>query len=126
VHIDSIEQRSAHLGEIALDYAGSAATLARGVAIKAAWAGIHRANQHQASRKSKRAIAAGQRDRTLLKRLAQLFQYAPRKFGQFVEEQDALMRQTYFAGTRASTAVNSFKNAYNRLWVLNDLATCNL
>jgi hypothetical protein len=41
VNIDAVEQRSADLAQIALDHAGRAAALARGVAIKPALIRIH-------------------------------------------------------------------------------------
>ena len=59
----------------------------------AAAAGIHCRNQHETRRIGHPVIGPGDRDLTVLERLAERIQNARIELRQFVEEQHALMRE---------------------------------
>ena len=64
----------------------------------AAAAGVGRGHQHEAAGIADMGVGAGDDDLARLDRLAQGFQNHARKLGEFVHEQNAVMRQADFPG----------------------------
>ena len=100
VEIDAVEQRSAELALVARHLVGRAAAGTCAGAEKAAGAGIHRGDQLEARGKLGPPRGARDGDGSGLERLAQCLQRGAWKFGQFVEEQHAVVRQRNLAGSR--------------------------
>src|ERR1700739_2969968 len=104
--IDSVEQRTGDLGDIALDHGRRAHALARFVVEISTGAGIHGGREHEARRKAERHGGAGDGDVVVFERLAHDFEHVARKLRQFVEEEKSVVGQGNFAGTRDDAATN--------------------
>lgn len=104
LQIDAIEQRAGNPQAVTRDLIGRASALAAGRAVETAGAGIHRRDQLELCRKFGLARRARNVDATVFERLAQRFEHAAVEFGEFVEEQNALMRERNFARTRYAAA----------------------
>src|ERR1700678_4437046 len=88
VQINAVEQRAGDAAEIVLDFAGRTAGFARHFAVGG---GIHGGDQHKLGRESDGAGGAGNGDVAFLDGLAHGFEDAALEFGQFIQEEDAVM-----------------------------------
>ena len=103
--VDAIEQRPGELAAVAGDLVGRASAAPVRVAVVAAGAGVHRRDELEAGREFGPAGGAGDGDVAGFEGLAQGFEHAAVEFGEFVEEQHAVVRQADFAWARgAATA----------------------
>jgi hypothetical protein len=68
--------------------------------MEAARAGIHRANKHHSCGKGHAAAHARDMYDARFERLSQRFKHAPAELRQFIEKQDARMRETDLSRTR--------------------------
>ena len=67
---------------------------------------VHRGDQLEASRKARRPADTGDRDVAILEGLAQRLEDVSRKFGQLVEEQDAVVGQGHLARRHSRSAAD--------------------
>jgi hypothetical protein len=74
-----------------------------------AGAGVHRADELETGRVIGAPRRAGDVDAPRFKRLAQDFEHLAVEFGQFIQEENAMVRKTDFAGSGQGTAVTSTK-----------------
>ena len=95
--VDAVEQRSADLGEIALNLAGRADAVVGGVAIIAAGAGVHGGDEHKTAGVVDGVLGTADGDVAVFKRLAEHFEGALIKLRKFVEEQNPVMSQRDFS-----------------------------
>jgi hypothetical protein len=106
VDVDAVEQRAGDFGHVALDHGRSAHALAGFVVEVAAGAGIHGGGKHEARWKTERHGGARDGDGVIFERLAQDFENVARKFGQLVEEKQAVVRERDFAGAGHDAAAD--------------------
>ncbi len=93
--VDPVTEWPGHPTRVALRHARTAAAPAGVVAGQTAWARVHRRDELEAGRERRCAADPGDRDATLLERLAESLQHVPRELRQFVEEQDAVIGQCH-------------------------------
>jgi len=98
VQVDAVQQRAAELALVARHLVGRAAAAALCTAPEAAGAGVHGRNQLEARRKLRAVRGAGDGDAAGLQRLAQGLQRAAAEFGEFVQEQCAVVGQGDLTG----------------------------
>ncbi len=72
---------------------------------------IHRSNQHETRRISNAVIGARHRDLAILQRRAQRIEHARIELRQFIEKQNALMRQRNLTRSRAQAAACERRHA---------------
>lgn len=106
MQVDAFQQRPGDLAAVSLDRFGMAAAAARGIARPAARTGIHRGHQLEARREFALPRRARDGDDAGLQRFAQDFQRAAIPFGQFVEKEDAVVRQRDLARPRLCAAAD--------------------
>ena len=78
---------------VAAHLLGCAAAAARGMAIPAAFAGVHRADQHEAAGEADAGRHAGDRDRPILQGLAQHLQRVHAKLRQLIQKEHPVVGQ---------------------------------
>ena len=64
------------------------------------WAWVHRANEHEVGGIVNGKPRSADRNMSVLERLAEYLQNVPGEFSQLIEEQDAVVCQRDFAGSR--------------------------
>ena len=106
VEIHAIHQWAREPRAIAMDFCGRTATASRRFAIVAARAGIRGAPHHEARRKYHRLRRAHDRDARILERLSHGVEHVARELKEFIEEEDATMRERDFTGTWAGSATD--------------------
>jgi len=111
VDVDAVEKRAGNFCDVALDDGRSAVTLAGGVAEVAARTGIHGGGKHEARRKRDGRGGARDGDGTVFERLAHDFEYVALKFGELIEEENAVMTERNFARARNGAAANEARIA---------------
>lgn len=104
VNIDAVEEGAADAGSVALDLGEGAAAGVGGVAGITTGAGVHGADEHESGGEGDFGGAAGNGDLSVFEGLAQNFEGIAAEFGEFVEEEDALMGEGDFSGTREGSA----------------------
>ena len=104
--VDAVEERAGDLGDVALDHGRGAHALARLVVEVAAGAGVHGGGEHEARGKAERHGGAGDGDGVVFERLAHDFEDVAGELGQFVEEEQAVVGEGDFAGTRDDAAAD--------------------
>ena len=97
VQIDAIQQRAGNALAITLHLSWTATAFAFEIAKIAAWARIHRGDQHELRRESDAAGSAGDGDFSVFDWLAHYFQCRSFEFRQLIEKQDAVVREADFA-----------------------------
>lgn len=102
VDVDAIDERTAETREVTLHRA--AADLIRGHI--ALGRGVHRRDEHEVRREAHGRVRSGDRDGLFFERLAERFENIARKLGEFVEEEDAVVREGDFAGARHRAATD--------------------
>jgi hypothetical protein len=93
VHVDSVQQRSGHATAVLLDAFRRAPAAGRRVSEVPARARVHGCHQLKARRELRVTRCARDHDVTRLEWLAQHFEYVTIELGQFVQEQDAIVRE---------------------------------
>ena len=100
LYVYSVGKRSAYLGKIFLYLVASAIAGLGRMPEKAAFARVHRANEHKAAGIAYAPLHARDRYLAVLKRLTQRLHTVFREFGKFVKEQHAVVRKRYLARLR--------------------------
>jgi hypothetical protein len=95
--IDTVEQRPRHSRLVIGGAARRPAARQRRVAEVAAEARVHRSDQLDPRRRSDVGVGTGDADLAGFERLAERIEHLALEFGQFVEEQDAEVRQADLA-----------------------------
>src|ERR1035438_6968001 len=72
--------------------------------LEAALARIHGCHKHETGGEAQRHIGARNGDRAVFERLPEYLQHVARKLGEFIEKQQAIVRQADFARTRHARA----------------------
>ena len=103
-NVDAVEQRPGDAREIIVDGGRRAGAAPGGVAVPAAAAGVHRADELKLAGKARRARRAGNGHHAVLKRLAHDLQRFLAELRQFVEKQHALVCERNFARPRYGAA----------------------
>ena len=98
VQVDAIEQWTGNALPITLHLHRAATAFAFQIAEVATRAGVHRRHEHELGRKSDRAGRARDGDATIFERLAQHFERRAFELRQFIEKEDAVVRDAHFAG----------------------------
>ena len=98
LNVDAVEQRAGYFGAVALDLQRRADAFLLRVGEKAAGAGIHRGDQHEARRIIDRAHGARDGDAAVFERLAHDLEDVAAELRQLVEKQHAVVGQRDFAG----------------------------
>ena len=104
--IEPIAQRPRQAIAIAPEEHRRAAALARRIVGEPARARVHRADEHEARRKDRRARRARDRHAPLLERLTQHLQDMAAELQHLVEKEDAVVREAHFAGPRLRAAAH--------------------
>src|SRR5207249_2761777 len=91
---------------VALDLGRSAEALAAEIVCKPAGTGIHRGDQDERRGEGQRHLCSRDRDLPVFKGLSQHLENVARKFRQFIEKQNAVVRHAYFAGPWDGSASN--------------------
>ena len=104
--VEAVEQRPRELVAEGCEALRGAGALDRRVAAAAARAEVHRRHELEAGREERHALRAGDADDAVLERLAQRLERRPHELGQLVEQQDAVVREARFAGTRPGPAAD--------------------
>src|SRR5947209_20059801 len=89
---------------ITLHVRRTAAALTFEIAKTAAWARIHRGDQHELRGESDAARSTGDGDFCVFDRLAHYLQCRSLEFGQLVEKENPVVRKTHFARVRKRPA----------------------
>lgn len=106
VQVDPVEQWPRYLRLIIRCTARRAGAGQSGVAQMAAAAGVHRGDKLNAGGERDVRVGAGDADSAGFERLAQRIEDSALKFGEFVKEQHAQMREADFAGFDAQAAAD--------------------
>ena len=104
MEVDAVEEGTADALAVFLDEGRAAAAFAFGVAIVAAGAGVHGGDEHEAGGEGHAADGAGDGDFAVFEGLAHDFEGAAAELGEFVEEEDAVVGHTDFAGAGIGAA----------------------
>ena len=96
--VDAVQQRAADAAEVAVHGGGRAGAAPGGVAVPAALAWVHSADQHELAGIGNAAADPGDGDAAVLHGLAQHLQRIRAELGQLVEEQHAAVRERDLAG----------------------------
>ena len=105
VNIDAVDEGAADAGAVALDLGEGATAGVDGVSGITTGAGVHGADEHEGGGESNFGGASGNRDLTVFEGLTQNFKGVAAEFGEFIEEEDALMCEGDFSGSwKGSTA----------------------
>src|SRR5436190_7153235 len=104
MQIDPVEQRATDFGHISLDLRYRAMTFSPRIVSITAWARIEGGNEHKVGRERGRIQRPADRDVAILERLPQHFERCPIELRQFVEKQNAVVREADLAwrGRRAA------------------------
>ena len=86
MQIDTIQQRSAHFTQVALNNGAGTAAFARGIGEVAARARIHSSDEDEVGGERQRHVGTRQSNRRFFQWLAQHFEDVAREFGQLVQE----------------------------------------
>jgi len=97
VQIDSIEQWTGDALTVTLHLDWAAAAFALEIGEVTAGAGIHCGNEHELGGKRDTPSRARHSNFPILKRLAHYLQRRSFKLRQFIQKQDAIVREAYFA-----------------------------
>ncbi len=100
MQIDAIEQRAGDAAAVACYLFGAAMAAAVGFAQVAAGAGIHGRDQLETGGKLGLTGRTRNHDVARFQRFAQDFEHPALEFGQFIEKQDAVVRERNFSRTR--------------------------
>ena len=104
VEVDAVEQGAADFGHVAFDLGDAAMAVAAGVVAIAAGARVERGDEHEVGWEIGRAEGTADRDVAVFERLSEDFEGPAVEFGEFVEEEDAVVGEADFArgGDRAA------------------------
>src|SRR5574344_1415834 len=116
LNIDTVEQRTGNLAQIALHCPWRTSTSPRGMVVIATRARIHGSHQHEAGRITNRHFRTGNGDGTVFQRLAENLQHLPTEFRQLIEKQHSIVRQRNLArlGVGASANQRHIRNGMVR------------
>jgi hypothetical protein len=104
VEVDAVEQRAGDaLAVFSISGVGSSGTRVW-VAVVAAGAGVHGGDEHEAGGEGEGAGGAGDGDGAVFERLAHDLQGAAAEFGEFVEEEHAVVGEGDLAGAGVAAA----------------------
>jgi len=106
VDVDAIDEGAGDFCDVALNEGRSAVALAGLVVEVAAGAGVHGGGEHEGCGEGEGHRRAGNGDVAVFERLTHDFEDVAGKFGQLVEEEDAVVSQGDFAGTRDDAAAD--------------------
>lgn len=95
--VDAVQQGAGEAGEVALHLRLGAAATPRGVAVPAAFAGVHGAHQHELAGVGHRPGGPGDLDPAVLHGLAQHLQHVLLKLGQLIQEEHSVVGQGNFS-----------------------------
>ena len=98
LQVDAVQQRAGDAVQVLLHLPVAAHAGLGGVVVVAARAGVHGGYEHEACGIFHVALHARDGDFAVFQRLAKHFQHVAAEFGQFVEEQHAVVSQADFAG----------------------------
>ena len=104
--IDAVHERPGNARHVTLDFRRSAVAFMGRVAVITARAGIHSRDEHEPGRISDSGRSAGYRNLVVLHGLPQHFEDILFEFGQFIQEEDAVMRERNLAGFRNRPPTN--------------------
>ena len=91
--VDAVKQRSADAGEVAANIIRRAGAFLGGMTVIAAFAGVHRADEHEIGREGHFTADAGDGDARVLQGLAEHLHGLRRKFGKLIEKEHAVVRE---------------------------------
>ena len=111
MQVDPVEQRAGQPRLIIAHAARIFVAVARRIARIAAAAGVHRRHELHPRRESHMSIGARDIDLAGFERLAQRIEHRALEFGQFIQEQDAQMRQTDLTGAHLQSAAGQRRHA---------------
>ena len=100
MNVYAVQQRPRNAADISLNLQRRAAAFASGIIPETTRTRIHCRRQHERGGKSQRHRRPADGHLLIFEWLAQDFQHAAIELRQFVQEQNALMRQRHFAGPR--------------------------
>ena len=106
VYVDPVQQRAGNLVPVTPDLSGSAAAAAVAVVKISAWAGVQRRDKLEPGGEFGLARSPGNADPARFQRFPQCLQDVAVEFRQLVQEQDAVVRQRYLAGTGHAAAAH--------------------
>jgi len=106
VDVNTVHEWTGDLGDVALDHGRGAHALAALVVEVATRAGVHGSSEHEAGRKAEAHGSARDRYVSVLKWLAQDLEYVTGEFGEFVKEQEAVVRERDLPRTGDSAATD--------------------
>lgn len=104
MEVDAIEEGAGDALAVVFDLARIATAVAFGVAEEAAGAGIEGGDEDAFGREGKGASGAGDSDFTVFEGLAEDFEGGAAEFGEFVKEEDSVVRKGDFAGAGVGAA----------------------
>src|SRR4029453_7956145 len=104
VQIDAIQQRAGDALAITLHLSRTATAFAFEIAKIAAWAGIHRGDQHELRGDSDAARSPRDGDFSIFDWLAHYLQCRSLEFRQLIEKENTVVRKTHFARVRKRSA----------------------
>src|SRR3546814_6524671 len=99
--IDPVKQGTGYPVQVFLYGSRRAVASSRRMVIVAAGTGIHGGYQHKTCRVIYSVFCAGYPDPSFFQRLSQHFQHGAPDFGEFVQEQNTVVCQGYFAWLRS-------------------------
>ena len=102
--VDAVQHGAGQAAEVAVDGGLGAGAASAGVAVPAAFAGVHGAHQHESAGVGDRAGHPGDLGLAVLQRLTQHFQHFGVEFRQFIQKQHAVVGQRDLAGAEAAAA----------------------
>src|SRR5947209_19242682 len=102
--MNAVQHRAGYALPITLHLSRTAPAFAFEIAKIAAWARIHRGDQHELRGESDAARSTGDGDFSVFDRLAHYLQCRSLEFGQLVEKENTVVRKTHFARVRKRPA----------------------
>ncbi|GBE28988.1 hypothetical protein BMS3Bbin03_02946 [bacterium BMS3Bbin03] len=96
MNIDSIQERPGNSCPVALNLRDGTGALVAGIGQIAAGTGIHRRRQHKIGRVGNGQCRPGNGDLSVFQRLPHHFQHIFLEFRQFIQKQNAVVRQAHF------------------------------
>src|SRR5438552_692063 len=116
MHVDSVKQRTADAGNVALDLEGIALTWPASIAQIPARTWIHGRHEDETGREGARSQGPGDSHPPFFQRLAEDFQTTAMKLRQLVEKKHAVMGQADLAGRGNSAAADHAGVADSVMW----------
>jgi hypothetical protein len=116
LQVDPIQQRAGDLLLVAPNLVGGADTTVRPIVMIATGAGVHRRHQLKSGRVAGLPRCTGDQYLACFQWLTQDLKYTARILGQFIQEQNPLMRQRYFTGTGVTATTHQRNRRGRMVW----------